>query len=91
MGMNTQRRSGWAVAVIVLILLAPILYFLSTGPVVWLEAKGVITTDSPAMGFIYWPVSYGVEHSPHFEWVLVRYLALWHPGLRTQLQVQPVY
>jgi hypothetical protein len=45
--------------------------------------------DSPAVRFIYAPVRFGLEHSPHFEWVLVRYLALWNPDIRAEFQRQP--
>ena len=74
---STARSSSpvVAAAVILLLLAAPLLYLLSTGPVVWLAENGFVT-DTGWMGMIYAPIGYLMDHSTWFEALMDWYLGL---------------
>ena len=56
-----KRQSGPAVAVIAIIVMLPILYFLSIGPLVWLDSRGILSIDDPPWSVIYDPVGSLIE------------------------------
>jgi len=74
-----MQRPLIVIAVIVVVL-APIIYVGSLGPVVWLESRGYI--DGRPDSFIAWlyqPVSYAAIKYPAVGRPLLWYASLWRP------------
>ena len=73
-----RERSGFGPIVVLLILAMPLLYFLSTGPVLWLERRGYSseTTDS-VLRAVYGPVRFLIENSDTFAKVFKHWASLW--------------
>jgi hypothetical protein len=73
--MTTDRRSSpLAALVAAAILLSPVAYVLSVGPVVWLHDHGLI---SEAVAVIYAPLQYLHDHSKQAAGALDWYIDLW--------------
>ena len=69
---KTSASPVVAAALILLLLAAPLLYLLSTGPAVWLVQNGFLSSEW--VEGIYAPVSYCVQHSPWCEAAMRWYL-----------------
>jgi|GEM_PF-1506207 len=67
-----------ALVVAILVLLLPLFYVLSIGPVIALEARGYleIEEDSPIVYF-YWPILWSAESFQFVEGLLEWYADLW--------------
>ena len=77
---TASRSSGAPVAALIVILLAllPLLYVLSIGPIIWLEARNYIevTPDSLIANF-YWPMLQLIESSEFARDIFKAYAELW--------------
>ena len=76
-----MRQSNGSVTVLVatvlFVILAPILYVASIGPVVWLGERGLINTDEDsAAAIVYSPLIYAAESSPRVEAALTWYASI---------------
>ena len=72
--MKTAKTSATiAMAAATIVLLLPVLYFLSFGPVAWLIGKGYVV-DGPMMRTYAWPGYWAVARSPQLRGVMVPYL-----------------
>lgn len=71
-----QRPSNKSAAIILaLVLLLPVVYVLSTGPVAWMQHHDFVGED-PAYT-VYAPIRWAVQHSSTVAWAMKRYLVLW--------------
>jgi hypothetical protein len=65
------------VVIVLLIVLAPILYVLSIGPVVWLSERGLVNTDEgSAAVIIYSPLIWAAASSPKVEAAFTWYASI---------------
>jgi hypothetical protein len=80
-GGKAMRHSNGSMAVVVavvlFVVLAPILYVASIGPVVWLSDRGLINTDEDSVVFlIYSPLQYAADHSRAADVAITWYASL---------------
>jgi hypothetical protein len=76
-----MRQSNGSIAVVVavvlFIVLAPVLYVTSIGPVIWLSERGLINTDEDSAAVvIYSPLIYAAECSPTLEAAFTWYASI---------------
>ena len=81
---KATKRGGGAVVVMALVavlVVLPILYVLSIGPVVWLAQSGFI---SPSLGypleFVYSPLKWVADNVPIIGPAINGYVELWRPA-----------
>lgn len=75
-----EKHSGSSIAVtvVVVLLLLPLLYALSIGPVAWLIDHKLITEESNSFLIaLYWPLQVAADLSPAFERTITWYIRLW--------------
>jgi hypothetical protein len=73
-----QRKNGLLAACLALLLVAPVLYVLSTGPAVWLASRGYISWNEGSPAFrIYLPIAWLMTRSPACTAVGDRWVDLW--------------
>jgi len=77
-GSVKDERSGLGPMVVLLLVIGPLLYLLSTGPVLWLESRGYGSewTDS-VLRVIYSPIRLLIENSEAVEKVFKDWASLW--------------
>jgi hypothetical protein len=73
------ERSGGPLAIAITLCLMPILYLLSTGPIIWLEHRGYIT-DNRILVVIYYPVRLLIQSSSVIEKMFRLWSSLWELG-----------
>jgi hypothetical protein len=77
--MVTARKDGgssWTVAAVLFALVVfPVLYVLSSGPLLWLQMHGYVSRSF--LGFIYYPLSLVPEQFTWFRQFWGAYLQLW--------------
>jgi hypothetical protein len=78
----TRRSAGAAALVLVAFLvLLPLLYILSVGPIRYLVETGRLTADEGSVvGIVYQPLLWGVENCRPFGSVMEAYANLWDPN-----------
>jgi hypothetical protein len=74
LGMERERRSAWTAVATAALLLAPVLYVLSTGPAVWMYDRGVIPDH---VFIVYAPIEWAADRVPPIEKAMLWYLAMW--------------
>ena len=77
---HSPSRLPVLVAVVIVVLVLPVLYVLSIGPVQWLMGNGYIGEQSRlaiALGFFYWPIIAMHESGEPIRWAIDWYLAFW--------------
>jgi len=74
--MEEKRSKSSVGPTIAVVLLLPVLYFLSLGPVNWLSSHGYVHPRSPCL-IIYRPVDWLAEHCDAFYKLVVWYISLW--------------
>jgi len=67
------------IAIVALLVLLPFAYFLSFGPLAWLNQNGYIDANGPAGQGYAWPLQQVTERSPKLKALMIRYLLLWIP------------
>lgn len=78
-----KRGGGTAVVLVLVALLVvlPMLYVLSVGPVVWMVHSGFISqTMLPVIGAIYAPLEWVAQNVPVVGPALDRYVRWWQPA-----------
>ncbi len=71
---RNNRTTLWITIVVAL----PVLYVLSTGPVIWVLQTQLHISEEPVwFKFYIYPLMWLVEHWPAFEYVLMAYFDLW--------------
>lgn len=75
------NRSSGSVAVLIsfvlFLLLAPLVYFASVGPVAWLADKGMVSVEQDSIAYrIYWPLESGAAHCRPLGGALAWYVSL---------------
>ncbi len=89
---STLKEPNGSVVALALVALAlvllPIFYAASVGPVIWLADRGLIAAEpGSAVNAVYWPLTSAANHSVTAQSVLEWYLGLFHtppepPGLQ---------
>jgi hypothetical protein len=75
-----RERSSVAVIMVVLLVVVPLLYLLSTGPVIWLESRGYMSKEAGiALGYIYAPIRYIIQNSDSCMKLFKLWFYLWEP------------
>lgn len=75
---KTTATTGWTVAAVLLaLLLFPVLYVLSAGPVAWLVAHGYVSEE--LAGLVYLPVAFAIDKTDWLVSYWLAYLDLWRP------------
>jgi len=69
-------RSVAGVVTLAIVLLLPVVYVLSLGPMCWLAGKGYLSWDSPVFA-IYYPLGLLCEHNKVVNDTMESYLYLW--------------
>jgi hypothetical protein len=72
-----RRSSTPAVLFIAFMALLPLFYLLSTGPAVWLHARGMIDVDKDPWAVVYAPVGPLCDSSKAFSFAMEWYLHHW--------------
>jgi hypothetical protein len=77
--MDREERSGPSLTVICLValLLAPVAYLLSAGPVEWLMAQGYASYDNRVIDAFYYPGVRLMEICPPLDRFVRQYLSFW--------------
>ena len=77
---NKQSRSAASVAMLVCVVLLPVAYVLSSGPVYWLIDNDYIKQGDTAATLAIWfyaPLTWIIEHSRTFRRIWGLWLKLW--------------
>jgi hypothetical protein len=78
------KRGGGAAVVLVLIavlIVLPMLYVLSTGPMVWMVHNGLISTSLvPILSVIYAPLEWVAHNVPVIGPAIENYVSWWRPA-----------
>jgi hypothetical protein len=85
---KATKRGGGAVAIVLVavLVLLPMLYVLSVGPVAWMITGGRIDPSwKPAVDVAYTPLEWVAEHVPVVGPAIQGYVELWVPVM------QPIY
>ncbi len=81
---KATKRGGGAVvvlAVVGVLIVLPMLYVLSIGPVVWLAHSGLISPSlAPALEFAYSPLKWVADNVPILGPAINGYVELWRPA-----------
>jgi hypothetical protein len=78
-GGKRERSGGLTVAVVVLLLL-PVVYVFSSGPVIWLWTRDYISDDYRMVIItVYAPLYYLNDHSATFRVMFTAWESLWCP------------
>ena len=79
----TKRGGGIVVVLVVVCVLVvlPMIYVLSLGPVVWLAHSGFISpTLAPALEFVYSPLKWVADNVPILGPAINGYVEMWRPA-----------
>lgn len=76
---DRERQTGWPVAAIILtvVLLLPVLYLISSGPVEWLMARGYVSYNNPFVKAFYYPGELLMKICPPLNDFVRWYLERW--------------
>ena len=83
-GDKPKKRDGWAaivVALVVVLVVAPLLYVLSFGSVIWMaQSNRIDPTLKRELAVTYWPVVWTAEHDvPIIGPAIMKYIEFWVP------------
>jgi hypothetical protein len=70
-----RRGSPVAIAILLIVFIAPPAYVASVGPAIWCRNRGVISQETLAT--VYWPIK-NADVWPVVGWAFHRYFNLWH-------------
>lgn len=89
--MNERKNSSGGVAAVMTILIAvPLLYALSTGPVIGLFARGRLSAETmQAVDRLYFPLDQACDAAPPLGRLLDHYQMLWLPTFLPPAQMPP--
>jgi hypothetical protein len=73
-----ERRNGLLACCLAVLLMAPVLYVVASGPVVWLGTHGYFSLEEGSTADrAYAPLSWLIEHSPVAMSLAERWIYLW--------------
>jgi hypothetical protein len=72
-----NRKERWAKRTMVWLTVAPVLYFLSTGPAIWIYFHYLPRSFGPVIGGVYFPINLLAQSSPTVASITVGYMDLW--------------
>jgi len=77
--MQRERAGGRAVLVciVTVVVLLPLLYLFSAGPVEWLMARGYVSYDNPFVKTFYFPGQWLMDHCRPLNDFVRWFLSLW--------------
>ncbi len=78
-------------AIVVVLVLLPMIYLLSIGPIVWLHRRGHLNVGPDSViAWVYAPAERAARACPPFERVMEGYISLWEPP-NTAAPIAPQY
>jgi hypothetical protein len=76
---DRERESSWSWAAVILtvMVLLPVLYLISSGPIEWLMARGYVSYSNPLVKAFYFPGEFLMKVCPPLNDFVRWYLSLW--------------